>query len=98
MKRTASKESLCQQLPPPGWELAGCVYALAELKIRNQNMTNAPTPNPEYSAAEAGLPLPATAWPSAGLSAEAVDALANTFALYETAIENRLFRALNQLE
>ncbi len=34
----------------------------------------------------------------ARLSAEAVDALANTFARYETAIENRLFRALNQLE
>ena len=39
---------------------------------------------------EPGLP--------ARLSAGAVDALANTFARYETAIENRLFRALNQLE
>jgi hypothetical protein len=34
----------------------------------------------------------------ARLSVEAADALANTFARYETAIENRLFRALNQLE
>ena len=34
----------------------------------------------------------------ARLSADAVDALANSFARYETAIENRLFRALNQLE
>jgi hypothetical protein len=34
----------------------------------------------------------------ARLSAEAVDALANSFARYETAIENRMLRALNHLE
>ncbi|PYJ78633.1 MAG: hypothetical protein DME22_26710 [Verrucomicrobia bacterium] len=31
-------------------------------------------------------------------SSPAADSLANTFARYETAIENRLFRALNQLK
>jgi hypothetical protein len=34
----------------------------------------------------------------ARLSADAVDALANTFARYETMTENRVYRALNQLE
>ena len=34
----------------------------------------------------------------ARLSADAVDALASTFARYETMAENRVFRALNQLE
>ena len=34
----------------------------------------------------------------ARLSAEAVDALANSFARYKTAIENRMLRALNRLE
>jgi hypothetical protein len=34
----------------------------------------------------------------ARLSTEALGVLANTIARYETAIENRLFRALNQLE
>jgi hypothetical protein len=34
----------------------------------------------------------------ARLSADAADALVNTFSRYETAIENKLFRAMNQLE
>lgn len=34
----------------------------------------------------------------ARLSADAVEALANTFARYETMTENRVYRALNQLE
>ena len=34
----------------------------------------------------------------ARLSADAVDALANTFSRYETMVENRVFRAMNQLE
>jgi hypothetical protein len=34
----------------------------------------------------------------ARLSAAAADALVNTFSRYETAIENKLFRAMNQLE
>jgi hypothetical protein len=34
----------------------------------------------------------------ARLSAASADTLANTFARYETALENRLFRCLNQLE